>query len=54
MKKRIINFIRFTPLFLLGVAMIVWTTIFHRNTGKDAHTQPDNTGLGPDDAIFPY
>lgn len=51
--RRFTQYIKFIPLFLLGVAVIVWGMVFQRSTKESdgGLFSPNDQGEGP---IFPY
>lgn len=51
MFKKITRYIKLVPLLLLGVAVIVWTSIFQRNPEKKDFQKPQS---GEEPPVFPY
>ncbi len=51
--KKLVKFIKLVPLLFFGVALIVWTSVFHRSgdRGKQGSADPWSSS---DDVVFPY
>ena len=51
--KKLLRIVKLLPLFFMGVALIVWTSIFQRsgNSGKKGAT---DFGGSSDGIVFPY
>lgn len=52
--KKFKNFIKFIPLIIVGIAVIVWGTLFQRGEKKEGvKTTPSDDTEGAQ-AVFPY
>lgn len=52
--KKFTSFIKFIPLIIVGIAVIVWGTLFQRGEKKEgAGTVPADDAEGSQ-AVFPY
>ena len=52
MFKKVTKYIKLVPLILLGVAVIVWTSVFRRDTGDAGNYGGAQKGDEP--PVFPY
>lgn len=51
--KKLLRVVKLLPLFFMGVALIVWTSVFQRGKGPGEKGATD-FGTSSDDVIFPY